>query len=74
MLVLSRKVGERIVIGDGITVEVVELRDGKVRLGVVADRQVSVHREEVWQAIHGKQHPNSTKQALDASLEELGHD
>jgi len=49
MLVLSRKRGERILIGDNITVTVVDLRDDKVRLGVEAPREVPVNRPEVLQ-------------------------
>ncbi len=48
MLVLTRAVGERIRIGDGIVVEVCEVRGDKVRLGITADPTVPVHREEVW--------------------------
>lgn len=47
MLVLTRKRGERVIIGDNITVEVVEVRGDKVRLGFVAPKEVSVHRQEV---------------------------
>ena len=55
MLVLSRKVGERIMIGNDITIEVVEIRPGRVRLGIVSPSDVVVNREEVHEAIHGKQ-------------------
>jgi carbon storage regulator len=48
MLVLSRKKDEKIVIGDSITIMVLEIRGDKVRLGIDAPREVSVHREEVW--------------------------
>jgi carbon storage regulator len=51
MLVLSRKPDEQIVIGDGIIVTVVEIRGDKVRLGVEAPLDVSVHRQEVMLAI-----------------------
>lgn len=51
ILVLSRKQGESIVIGDGIVVTVVEIDGGKVRLGVAADRNVPVHRQEVYERI-----------------------
>jgi len=54
MLVLSRKKNESIVIADTITVTVVEIRGDKVRLGIVAPREVPVHRQEVFDAIHGK--------------------
>jgi carbon storage regulator len=54
MLVLSRKKNETIIINNDITITVVEIRGDKVRLGIVAPKDVSVHREEVYQAIHGK--------------------
>ncbi|MEK7664054.1 MAG: carbon storage regulator CsrA [Patescibacteria group bacterium] len=54
MLVLTRKKNESIVIGDDITVTVVEVRGDKVRLGIVAPKTVPVHRQEVFEAIHGK--------------------
>lgn len=54
MLVLSRKKSESIVINKDITVTVVEIRGDKVRLGIVAPREVPVHRQEVYEAIHGK--------------------
>jgi carbon storage regulator len=54
MLVLSRKKNESIVISDTITITVVEIRGDKVRLGIEAPRDVPVHRQEVFDAIHGK--------------------
>ncbi|MBF8672652.1 carbon storage regulator CsrA [Pseudomonas putida] len=51
MLVIGREVGEIIVIGDDIRIMVVETRDGVVRFGVDAPRQVSVHRAEVYKRI-----------------------
>lgn len=51
MLVLSRKKDEKIVIGDNISIMVVEIRGDKVRLGIEAPRDVSVHRREVYDAI-----------------------
>ena len=55
MLVLSRKKNESIVINNDITVTVVEIRGDKVRLGIVAPKEVPVHRQEVFDAIHGKE-------------------
>jgi carbon storage regulator len=55
MLVLSRKKNESIVINNDITVTVVEIRGDKVRLGIVAPKEVPVHRQEVYDAIHGKE-------------------
>ena len=51
MLVLLRKRGEEIVIGDDIVIAVVEIRSDKVRLGVKAPKEVFVHRREVYDAI-----------------------
>lgn len=51
MLVLSRKKNEKIIIGQDITIVVVEIRGDKVRLGVEAPKEVSVHRQEVYDAI-----------------------
>ena len=51
MLVLSRKTGEKIVIGDNIAITVVEVKGGKVRIGIEAPADVPVHREEVFKAI-----------------------
>jgi carbon storage regulator len=53
-LVMSRKRGEKIVISDCITVEVIEIRGDKVRLAVTAPKPVPVHREEVWQQIQAE--------------------
>ncbi len=60
MLVLSRKKNERIVINNDITVTVVEIRGDKVRLGIVAPKEVPVHRQEVFDAIHGKSGTDTT--------------
>src|SRR5580658_7107050 len=51
MLVLSRQRSETIMIGDDIEVTVVDIRGDKVRLGITAPREVSVHRKEVYDAI-----------------------
>ena len=51
MLVLSRKKNESIVINDSITIVVVEVRGDKVRLGIDAPKDVSVHRKEIYDAI-----------------------
>ena len=48
MLILSRRVGENIVVGDDIVLSVLEVRGDTVRIGIHAPRSVSVHREEVW--------------------------
>ena len=51
MLVLSRKRGERIVIGPNIELSVVDIRGNKVRLAFDAPRDVSIHRQEIYRRI-----------------------
>jgi carbon storage regulator len=51
MLVLSRKINESIMVGDNVTIVVVEIRGDKVRLGIEAPKDVPVHRREVYNAI-----------------------
>src|SRR5438105_14596263 len=51
MLVLSRQRDETIMIGDDVEVTVVDIRGDKVRLGITAPKQISVHRKEVYDAI-----------------------
>lgn len=58
MLVLSRQLDEKIIIGDSIVITVVEIRRGLVRLGIDAPRDVPVHREEVYKAIKAAQDGN----------------
>ncbi|MFM8271824.1 MAG: carbon storage regulator CsrA [Gemmata sp.] len=57
MLVLSRKKNESIVINNDIVITVVEVRGDKVRLGIEAPKDVPVHRQEVYEAIHGTKAP-----------------
>jgi carbon storage regulator len=66
MLVLSRKKNESIVINNDITVTVVEIRGDKVRLGIVAPKEVPVHRQEVYDAIHGKVDDDATPTTVTA--------
>ena len=51
MLVLSRHRDESIIIGDDIVITVVDIRGDKVRLGIAAPIEISVHRQEVYEAI-----------------------
>jgi carbon storage regulator len=62
MLVLSRKKDESIIINDHIRVTVVEIRGDKVRLGIEAPKDISVHRREVYEAIQSqKAHDESAR-------------
>src|SRR4051812_26118150 len=59
MLVLSRKKNESIVINNDVIITVVEIRGDKVRLGIVAPKEVPVHREEVYEATRGVRPPSA---------------
>lgn len=59
MLVLTRKPGERIVIGDDILITVVDVRGGRASLGVQCPGQTPVHREEVYRRIREEQNANA---------------
>lgn len=62
MLVLSRKKNESIVINGCITIVVIEIRGGKVRLGVEAPKEMPVHRLEIYEAIKKKHLEEEKKQ------------
>jgi len=51
MLILTRRVGETLIIGDSVTITVLGVKGNQVRLGVNAPKDVSVHREEIYQRI-----------------------
>jgi carbon storage regulator len=51
MLVLTRKLGENIRIGDSVKITVLEVRSGQVKLGIEAPPEVKVHREEIYARI-----------------------
>jgi carbon storage regulator len=56
MLVLSRKLDEKIVIADNIVITIVEIRGDKVRLGIEAPSTIPVHRQEVYEALKRNEH------------------
>ena len=54
MLILSRKLQEAIVINGNISIQILEINGNKVRLGIIAPKEISVHREEVQKAIEAQ--------------------
>jgi carbon storage regulator len=69
MLILTRRVGETLMIGDHVSVTVLGVKGNQVRIGVNAPREVAVHREEIFDRIHrqdddpvaGVPHSNSAR-------------
>jgi carbon storage regulator len=57
MLILTRRVGESLMISDNVTVTVLGVKGNQVRIGVNAPKEVAVHREEIYTRIHNADEP-----------------
>ena len=63
MLILTRRVGESLMIGDDVNVTVLGIKGNQVRIGVNAPKEVPVHREEIYQRIQEENESNDHKVA-----------
>ena len=61
MLILTRRVGETLMIGDEVTVTVLGVKGSQVRIGVNAPKEVAVHREEIYERIKAEEHQKSAR-------------
>ena len=71
MLVLSRRVGESITIGENVVVTVVGINGNQIRLGIAAPREVRVLREEIYKAMHSENKAAATGAQTDRRLENV---
>lgn len=68
MLVLSRKAGESIVIGNDVVITILEVRGGQIRVGVDAPRSLAVHRAEVYEQVLAENRAAAASTDLNSSL------
>jgi carbon storage regulator len=73
VLILTRRVGENVIVGDDIVISVIEVRGDAVRIGIQAPRSVSVHREEVYRELQraNEQAAAASDEAIGATVDEL---
>lgn len=66
MLIITRRPGEKIMVGDDVVVEVIEVNGSSVRIGIAAPKSIPVYREEIWDAVRAE-----NRAAADSSIDLL---
>ena len=66
MLIITRRPGEKIILGEDISIQVMEIVGNQVRIGIQAPKSVPVYREEIWEAVLAE-----NRAALEAAPDEL---
>jgi carbon storage regulator len=70
MLILTRRAGETVMIGSDVTITVLGVKGNQVRIGINAPKDVSVHREEIYERIQSEKSGESAVPAVDVNKQE----
>jgi carbon storage regulator len=65
MLIITRRPGEKVMLGDDVVIEVIEVSGSSVRIGIAAPKSIPVYREELWKAVKAE---NEAAAKSDANL------